>query len=86
MEAVSRHFCPHCNKILPKSTYYRHRRLYYNVISQHWNSAKGDDLIGEEWDPEFEEHETARAPISFEETWNIEFFTTNRDISVKVHY
>ena len=84
MKAVPRHeiFCPHCNSMLPKSTYYRHRRLYYNVTSQRWNSANGGNFNGEEWNPEFsEEHGTACAPNCVEETWNIEDFTSNCDIS-----
>ena len=84
MEAVSSHkiFCPHCNRMLPKSTYYRHCRLYYNVISQCWSIAKGDNHrhSDEEWDPNFEENE-ARAANSVEETWSIEDFTGSRDIS-----
>ena len=82
MEAVSGHkiFCPHCNRMLPKSTYYRHRRLYYDVISQLWSIAKGDAHSGEEWDPDFEENQ-GRAPNSVEETWSIEDFTSSRDIS-----
>ena len=52
-------YCPHCDIRLPKSTYYRHRRLYYDVESQRWSSTRGqiDDEQGEKrteetWNPE----------------------------------
>ena len=34
------HFCGHCRRLLPKSTYYRHRELYYDDISQKWNDIQ----------------------------------------------
>ena len=80
MEEVSRQiFCPHCNSMLPKSTYYRHRSMYYNVISQCWSSAKFDSL-NEEWDLNIEEGET-RGETSPEETWNIEDFTNDESVT-----
>ena len=86
MKAVPRHeiLCPHYNSMLPKSTYYRHHRVYYNVTYQRWSSAKGaGNFNGEEWNSEFsEEHGTACTPNYVEETWNIEDFTSNYNISV----
>ena len=29
-------FCPHCDEFVPKSTYYRHRDLYFCHHSNQW--------------------------------------------------
>ena len=31
--------CGHCDKYLTKSTYYRHRELYFNPVSLQWKSS-----------------------------------------------
>ncbi len=28
--------CEHCNQLLPKSTYYRHKDTFYNFVSRKW--------------------------------------------------
>ena len=61
-------YCPHCDVRLPKSTYYRHRRLYYDVESQRWSSTRGQ--ISEEWINELEDDEQGEERI--EETLNPE--------------
>ena len=61
-------YCPHCDIRLPKSTYYRHRRLYYDVELQCWSSTRGQ--ISEEWINELEDDEQGEERI--EETWNPE--------------
>ena len=33
--------CGHCDRSLPKSTYYRHREAFFNPVSGHWEK---DDL------------------------------------------
>ena len=79
MEAVSRRemFCPHCNSMVPKSTYYRHRSMYYNVVSQCWTIANVDGL-NEEWELNMEEDSTSLGlKASLEEIWNIEDYTND---------
>ena len=36
-------FCPHCQEKVSKSTYYRHREKYYDVRSNEWEKAVGDN-------------------------------------------
>ena len=60
-------YCPHCCVTLPKSTYYRHRRLYYDVKSQCWRGMQCE--ISEEWMNELEDNEQGEEPM-VEETWN----------------
>ena len=31
-------FCEHCQKVVSKSTYYRHKLLYFDVYNQQWLS------------------------------------------------
>ena len=33
-----KHYCPHCNDYLPKSTFYRHRDSFFNPVSIKWLS------------------------------------------------
>ena len=33
-------FCPHCEQYLAKSTFYRHRREFYNPITKIWDKQK----------------------------------------------
>ena len=33
-------FCPHCEQYLTKSTFYRHRREFYNPITKTWDKQK----------------------------------------------
>ena len=61
-------YYPHCDIRLPKSTYYRHRRLYHDVESQRWSSTRGQ--ISEEWINKLEDDEQGEERI--EETWNPE--------------
>ena len=32
-------FCGHCRRVLPKSTFYRHRELYYDELCEKWTDA-----------------------------------------------
>ena len=32
-------FCPHCDCLIPKTTYYRHREQFYDPIQEVWLSA-----------------------------------------------
>ena len=43
-------FCPHCNRIVSKSTFYRHRLLSEHessgqVPTEHWQSSNSPDMI-----------------------------------------
>ena len=40
-----RHFCGHCDEYLPKSTFYRHRKSFFNPVSHEW-LRKGDVTAG----------------------------------------
>lgn len=43
-------FCPHCTKMLSKSTYYRHRQQYYNHISGTWaTDLESETHTGSDW-------------------------------------
>lgn len=33
-------FCPHCEQYLTKSTFYHHRREFYNPITKTWDKQK----------------------------------------------
>ena len=33
-------FCPHCDWLVPKSTYYRHREQFYDPIQDVWSAVK----------------------------------------------
>jgi len=33
-------FCPHCDYLIPKTTYYRHREQFYNPIQEVWSAVK----------------------------------------------
>ena len=39
-ESSKQRFCGHCEKYLSKSVYYRHRRLYYNKLTEQWSSTR----------------------------------------------
>ena len=34
-----KHLCGHCNQLLPKSTFYRHKDTFYNPVSRQWNTG-----------------------------------------------
>lgn len=36
--------CGHCDKYLTKSTYYRHRELYFNPVSLQWKSSSSMEV------------------------------------------
>ena len=38
----SRVFCGHCNEYLSRATFWRHRRLYYDVHSERWTAEAKD--------------------------------------------
>jgi len=35
-------YCPHCGAEVPKSTYYRHRDKYFDVVKKVWRLPKED--------------------------------------------
>ena len=37
----SRFFCPHCNEYLGKSTFYKHKRRYFNLSEGKWRVEEG---------------------------------------------
>lgn len=37
-------YCPHCDVEVPKTTFYRHRRLYYDVSKRVWRLPKGQGV------------------------------------------
>ena len=34
-------YCPHCDDFVPKTTFYRHKKQFYNVVNGEW----GDDNL-----------------------------------------
>lgn len=38
-------FCPHCDQKVPKTTFYRHKRLYCNSRTKQWTKRKADIII-----------------------------------------
>ena len=34
-----RRFCEHCQETLPRTTYFQHRRLYFNKDTGEWSSS-----------------------------------------------
>ena len=38
----SRVFCGHCNEYLSRATFWRHRRLHYDVHSERWTTKAKD--------------------------------------------
>lgn len=86
MEAASRTrqiFCPHCKSVVPKSSYYRHRSMYYDVVSQCWTVANDDGLNEAEWQLHVEEDSTSLGfKASLEETWNIEDYMNDESLAV----
>lgn len=33
-------FCPHCECLVPKTTYYRHKEQFYNPFERVWSNVK----------------------------------------------
>ena len=31
--------CGHCNRLVPSSTFYRHREQYFDVVAQKWQTS-----------------------------------------------
>ena len=40
-------FCTHCEQYLAKSTFYRHRRKFYNPITKTWEKHKKTTVLAE---------------------------------------
>lgn len=38
-----RRFCEHCQKNLPRTTYFQHRRQYYNKDTGEWCTSNADN-------------------------------------------
>ena len=36
---LRRRFCPHCSELLAKTTYYRHRRIFYDCHRRQWRTS-----------------------------------------------
>ena len=54
------YFCGHCKRILPKSTFYRHRELYYDELCEKWTYAlfsSADESEGESEDESEDERQ-----------------------------
>ena len=37
-------FCDHCDTFLPKSTYYRHKSAYFNIVTRKWTRVDSGTL------------------------------------------
>lgn len=37
---AAKRFCGHCETYVSKSVYYRHRRLYFNKLTNQWSSSR----------------------------------------------
>ena len=44
----SRVFCGHCNQYLSRTTFWKHRRLYYDVHSERWTNENLGNYVVEE--------------------------------------
>ena len=38
-------FCPHCNKILPKSAFYSHKAKYFKLYTGEWMMKKNSLVV-----------------------------------------
>ena len=36
----SNKFCPHCEKHVSKTTFFSHKRLYFDIISRKWSKSR----------------------------------------------
>ena len=39
-----RKFCKHCNTVVSKSTYYRHREEYFDPVTRKWLSSEDNEM------------------------------------------
>ena len=41
---LDRKFCKHCNTVVSKSTYYRHREEFFDPVTRIWRSSKHNEM------------------------------------------
>lgn len=61
-------FCPHCDRLVPKTTYYRHKEQFYDPDKGSWSTVKVNVTTNAEAINEFEDEEAMDTD-----------FTTNED-------
>ena len=56
-------FCPHCDQKVSKTTFYRHKRCYYDSRSKRWATGKDREVISSDEDGSGQDIDTPPTPI-----------------------
>ena len=50
-------YCPHCDDFVPKTTFYRHKKQFYNVVNGEWGD---DNLLMKQSNPKSSQESTTK--------------------------